>query len=152
MSLKAEFDKEIYKTAMISLLFDYYKKYKEYGLNIPDSVHSYTKTYYANESIKGWIEENLEECEKGHIELKIISTLYAEVTDKKLTVKQLREELVGLGYIVKNGDFGLVMKNWIQKTRQDTPTTPPSTDSTVTPTEDRNENIDNEMEVELIEE
>ena len=41
-SLKTEFDKEIYQTAMVSLLFEYYKKYMEGGLLIPESVKSYT--------------------------------------------------------------------------------------------------------------
>jgi putative DNA primase/helicase len=118
MSLKAEFDKEIYKTAMISLLFDYYKKYKEYGLNIPDSVHSYTKTYFANESIKGWIEENLEPTTKGGMELKSILALYEEATDKKMTVKQLKNELEGFNFVVKKGDLGYVLKNWKEITRE----------------------------------
>jgi hypothetical protein len=134
MSLKAEFDKEIYKTAMISLLFDYYKKYKEEGLNIPESVNSYTKTYFANESIKGWIEENLKQSNKDRILLKQISTLYAEATDKKLSVKQLREELVGLGYVVTRNDGEYALKNWILKTRQDTLT------------EDENENVNDDIE------
>jgi phage/plasmid-associated DNA primase len=118
VSLKDEFDKEIYKTAMISLLFDYYRKYKKTGLIIPESVHSYTKTYFANESIKGWIEENLKQSNKERILLKQISTLYAEATDKKLTVKQLREELIALGFVITRNDGEYALKNWVLKTEQ----------------------------------
>ena len=103
---------------MISILFEYYKIYKNEGLTIPDSVKSYTKTYFANESIKGWIDENFEQCIKGHTELKQIAMLYAEATDKKLSVRQLREELMGLGYTVtkNNGEYSL--KSWILKREQ----------------------------------
>jgi hypothetical protein len=55
--LDAEFEKEIYKTAVISILFDYYKKYKAEGLNIPDNIKSHTKTYLASESIKKFIND-----------------------------------------------------------------------------------------------
>jgi len=118
MTLKAEFDKEIYKTATISLLFKYYKKYKKEGLVIPESITSYTKTYFANESIKGWIEDNLTQSNKERILLKQVSTLYAEATDKKLTVKQLREELIALGYVITRNDGEYALKNWVLKIEQ----------------------------------
>ena len=83
-SLKTEFDKEIYKTAMVSLLFEYYKKYKEGGLLIPESVKSYTKTYFASGSIKQWIDENLEQTSRGGIDLKDLLKFYEEATEKRL--------------------------------------------------------------------
>ena len=115
VSLKNEFDKEIYKSAMISILFDYYKKYKKNGLIIPQSVKAYTKSYFANNSIKQWIDDNLEPTDKGSIELKEILRLYEETSDKKMTVKQLKTELEEFGFIVKKGDLGFVLKNWKEK-------------------------------------
>ena len=137
VTLKKEFEKDIYKTAMISLLFDYYKKYKADGLVIPEIVKSYTKTYFASNSIKQWIDENLEQCEKGHIELKQISTLYEEETDKKLTIKQLREELLGLGYVVTKIRGEYTLKTFILKREQ---------------IELKTDNTDKEDNIELIEE
>ena len=85
---------------MISLLFEYYKLYKTIGLVTPQSLLSYTNSYFSNKSIKGWIEENMEQKEKCYIQVKEISTLYAEAIDKTLSVKQLKEELEGSGYTV----------------------------------------------------
>ena len=115
MSLKNEFEKEIYKTAMISILFDNYKKYKNEGLIIPESVNSYTKSYFASESIKGWIDENLEPCEGKSIDLKYMATLYEEATDKKISVKNLKKELQDLELEVKKGDLGYALKNYREK-------------------------------------
>ena len=71
-----------------------------------------------NHSIKSWIDDNQEQKEKCYIQLKKISTLCAEATDKKLSVRQLREELEGGGYIVSklNGEYSL--KNWRLKRDQ----------------------------------
>lgn len=121
VKLKDEFEKEIYKTAMISLLFDYYKLYKKEGLVIPESVKLYTNTYFANECIQKWIDENLEKCIKKHIQLKEISTLYLEATDKKLTIKQLREELIGLGYSVTKNQGEYTLNGWKKNEEQNKP-------------------------------
>ena len=67
---------------MISILFEYYKRYKTKGRVIPQSVLSYTDSYFSTDSIKSWIEDNLEQKEKFYIQLKEISTLYADATDK----------------------------------------------------------------------
>jgi phage/plasmid-associated DNA primase len=134
VTLKKEFEKDIYKTAMISLLFDYYKEYKADGLVIPESVKSYTKTYFASNSIKQWIDENLEQCEKGHIELKQISTLYEEETDKKMSVKQLKNELEEFKYVVKTIKGICVLKKWRLKTTR----------------ENENESLEDEFEIEEI--
>ena len=104
---------------MISLLFDYYKKYKKEGLIIPESIKSYTKTYFACSSVKQWIDENLEPTVKGGIELKDILTLYEEASDKKMTVKQLKTELEDLKFVVKRGVSGFILKNWKERARDD---------------------------------
>ena len=41
--------------------------------------------------------------------------MFEEDTDKKMSVKQLKAELVELGYVVKKGDYGFVLKNWKEK-------------------------------------
>ena len=115
VSLKNEFDKEIYKTAMVSLLFEYYRQYKADGLIIPKSVKSYTKIYFEEDSIKGWMDENLEPSD-GSIELREITTLFEQATDKKLTFKQLKKELEDLGFTVSRGAYGFALKNWKRKT------------------------------------
>ena len=114
VTLKNEFDKEIYKTAMVSLLFEYYKQYKADGLVIPRSVKSYTNKYFEEESIKGWIDENLEPS-NGSIELKEIAILYEQATDKKKTEKQIKKELEDNNFEVKRGVYGFVLKNWKKK-------------------------------------
>jgi phage/plasmid-associated DNA primase len=120
VSLKDEFDKEIYKTAMISILFKYYKIYKTKGLVIPESVKSYTKSYFASESIKGWIDENFEQKESSHIDLRTISTMFEEATDKKLSVRNLKKELEDLGYVVKTIHGVVVLKFFnLKKTEAD---------------------------------
>ena len=88
-TLKNEFEKDIYKTAMISLLFEYYKEYKK-GLVIPESVAAYTKSYFASESIKGWFEKNFDQNEEGSIEISFMCELYKQATDKTLTNKKTR--------------------------------------------------------------
>jgi P4 family phage/plasmid primase-like protien len=115
VTLKNEFDKEIYKSAMISILFDYYKKYKDLGLIIPQSVKAYTKSYFASSSIKSWIDDNLDPTEHGSIDLKEILRMYEEASDKKMTVKQLKSELEEFGYEVKRGVSGFVLKHWKEK-------------------------------------
>jgi len=115
VSLKNEFDKEIYKTAMVSLLFEYYRQYKADGLVIPRSVKSYTNKYFEDESIKAWINDNLEPTIRGNLELKQISHLYAEATDKKMTIKQIRAELIDAGFIVTKNDGYYTLKNWKMK-------------------------------------
>jgi Holliday junction resolvase-like predicted endonuclease len=50
------------------------------------------------------------------MELKLILALYEEATDKKMTVKQLKNELEESNFVVKKGDLGYVLKNWKEKT------------------------------------
>ena len=63
--------------------------------------------------------------------------MYAEATDKKLSVKQLREELIGLGYVVTKNNGEYTLKNWILKQEHN---------------EVQCDNSDNENNIELIEE
>ena len=57
----------------------------------------------------------MEEKERGRICLKDISQLYAEATDKNISVRQIRGELEGLGYTVKLNDGEHALKNWALK-------------------------------------
>jgi P4 family phage/plasmid primase-like protien len=51
---------ESYQGVFMSILLDYYKKYKEYSLKPPDSVVKVTKKYEANNNIiKQFIDENI---------------------------------------------------------------------------------------------
>ena len=115
MTLKTEFEKEIYKTAMINILFEYYKNYKNKGLVIPESINSFTKSYFAADSISSWIEQNLEPAERCGVDLKTISKDFEEATDKKMSVKQLKAELEELGYVVKKNVGIYMLKNWREK-------------------------------------
>ena len=87
---------------------------------IKDSINSFTKTYFAADSISSWIEQNLESVEKCSIELKNILIMFEEATDKKMSVKQLKVELEELGFTVKKNDGIFMLKNWrIKKEKEE---------------------------------
>ena len=81
-------------------------------------MKSYTKTYFASNSIKQWIDENLEPVASGSLDLKNILTQFEEATDKKMTVKELKKELEELNFVVRKGDYGFVLKYWKEKERE----------------------------------
>ena len=114
-SLKNEFEKDIYKSAMISLLFEYYKEYKK-GLVIPPSVMTYTNSYFASESIKGWFENHFNPKLGKDIEIRYLCEMYEQATDKKLTIKKMREELESLELEVRKNQGFYFLKNWEEKT------------------------------------
>jgi phage/plasmid-associated DNA primase len=121
-SLKTEFEKDIYKTAMVALLFEYYKEYKKYdknGLTIPDSVMKYTKSYFQSECVKGWIEKNFEKSENSSIDVSKLCGLYEQARDKKLSVKKMTDELEAGGYIVKKIKGIYKLKNWKEEKEED---------------------------------
>ncbi len=94
-NLKTKFNTERYRSAFISVLFDYYKKYKLEGLNNkPNSILEETKKYFCENEIKNFFYETyrkatdieLEQMKKENKTTKTkisdIRDFYAEICEK----------------------------------------------------------------------
>jgi phage/plasmid-associated DNA primase len=115
VTLKAKFASDLYRIAMINILFKNYKEYKK-SFIIPESVKTYTQSYFAGQSIKSWIDENCDEKAKGNIELETLKQMYNNDTGKNMSVKQIKDELTELEYILKRGNnSGFNLKGFVFK-------------------------------------
>ena len=108
ISLKEKLKKEEFRIAFTEILFDYYKSYKKEYI-IPPSVKKFTQSYFAEQCIKSFIQENYEETHAEDISLEEIKQNYMRLEDKKISVKKIMEELEESGYEVrkKNGTYVL---------------------------------------------
>ena len=114
ITFKAKFSSDLYRIAMLNILFKNYKEYKK-SFIIPESVKIYTQSYFAGQSIKSWIDDNCDEKPKGSIGLETIKQMYNSDTGKNMSVKQIKDELIELEFILKKGDNGFKLKNYILK-------------------------------------
>jgi phage/plasmid-associated DNA primase len=115
IGLKSKFSTNLYRVAMINVLFKNYTEYKK-SFIIPDSVKKYTNTYFAGQSLKSWIDENCDESDDGRIDLESIKQLFKGDTGKFLSVKQIKDELIELELVVKRGtNNGFVLKHYKMK-------------------------------------
>ena len=99
-SLKSEFESDLYRRATIDLLFEYYNK----NVVRPDSVKVETDAYFNNDTLISWIISNCEKKEDEIIELNTIKEKYLLDTDKRQTVKQIKDELIKHNYDIKMKD------------------------------------------------
>jgi hypothetical protein len=68
-------------------LFEYYKSYKiEYV--IPQSVKNFTELYFAEQSIKSFIQQNYEPFSGAKVTLENTKQEYMTLEDKKTSVKK----------------------------------------------------------------
>ena len=104
-SLKSKFESNLYRRATIDLLFEYYNK----NVIRPDSVKKDTDAYFNNETLISWISSNCDKDDDESVELNDIKEKYTLDTDKKITVKQIKDELDKNKYIVwkSNGYYKL---------------------------------------------
>ena len=115
ISLKSKFSTPLYRTAMINILFKNYKEYKK-SFVIPDSVKKYTNSYFAGQSIKSWIDENCDKNSDFNIDLETIKLLFKGDTGKFMNIKQIKDELIELGLIIKrNSNNGFNLKGFKMK-------------------------------------
>jgi phage/plasmid-associated DNA primase len=100
IGLKVKLQKEEFRIAFTDILFEYYKSYKiEYV--IPQSVKNFTQSYFAEQSIKSFIQQNYEPCSDDNVALETIKQEYVTLTDKKISVKKVKDELDESGYDVR---------------------------------------------------
>jgi phage/plasmid-associated DNA primase len=110
IGLKEKLHTEVFRIAFTNLLFEYYRLYKvEYV--IPQSVKDFTQSYFAEQSIKSFIQKYYEPsfALKTSIALETIKQEYMTLTDKKVSVKKIKDELDEAGYDVRkiNGIYSL---------------------------------------------
>jgi phage/plasmid-associated DNA primase len=110
IGLKEKLHTEVFRIAFTNLLFEYYRLYKvEYV--IPQSVKDFTQSYFAEQSIKSFIQKYYEPsfALKASIALETIKQEYMTLTDKKVSVKKIKDELDEAGYDVRkiNGIYSL---------------------------------------------
>ena len=109
-SLKEKFKQDKYRIAFTEILFETYKEYLE-EFSIPTSVRKFTDSYFAGQSVKSWIQQNCEKTERksDRVYLKTIQSQFQTDTDKKFSVKDLREALEEEGYTFtkSQGDYKL---------------------------------------------
>ena len=98
--LKEKFSTEIYKNAMILELFEWYKEYKiEFKPTL--DIMNHTKSYFNSSGIKSFIMGTYTYMEKTKILISDIQKCYEDHSDKKLTIKQICEELIENDFEIK---------------------------------------------------
>ena len=96
-TLKSKFNSDIYRRAMIDILFEYYQK----DVKRPDSVKRRTDAYFNEDTLESWIRENCIESPGNDIRLDDIKECYKRDTEKNMTIKSIKTELLKLNYNVK---------------------------------------------------
>ena len=99
-TIKQKFETEIYRRAMIDILFEHYKLYISEGLIIPESVKNYTNNYFGTQSILGWFNNNYKENEKSKINIDVIQEDYKNEFNITMSKKDLRDKLTGEGLCI----------------------------------------------------
>jgi phage/plasmid-associated DNA primase len=97
ITLKEKFASDIYRRAMIDLLFEYYGK----DVKRPLSVKKRTDAYFADDTLESWINENCIVEGDGEIELSIIQSRSRTDTDKIMTIRAIKEYLTNKKFVVK---------------------------------------------------
>lgn len=110
-SLKERFTTDVYRRALIDILFDYYKKYMEHGLIIPQSVKDYTNSYFTTQSIKSILDDFCEEKPNATVALKTLRDIYKSEKDIQISVSKIRDQLKEIGCTVtQRGLVGWALK------------------------------------------
>jgi len=108
-TLKDKFATDEYRIALTDMLFEYYESYKNEFV-IPESVKKYTLSYFAGETVKSFLDEHCERKSDSKFDLSRLRDLYNETTGKRLSVKQLKDELEELKYEIKRGLSSFIVK------------------------------------------
>jgi phage/plasmid-associated DNA primase len=101
MTLKDKFSTDIYRRALIDILFEEYRNYQQ-DFTIPESVKRYTDTYFNSESVKGVMEKFYRPTIKNdsRVNLEDIKHWIKLENGKDMSIKSLRKELEELKYDV----------------------------------------------------
>ena len=98
--------KDSLKRGIMLLLLEYYKKYKEEGLEKPPSIIVDTQNYTSKLSPdRDWFDSNLKICEKDgkNIVISAILEKYREETKSNWKLKHFKSKLQEYGFILKKG-------------------------------------------------
>ena len=99
-TIKQKFETEIYRKAMIEILFEYYKLYLLEGLNIPQSVKNYTNSYFGTQSILGWFDSTYNKNDSLKISIDDIQDDYKNEFNITISKSDLRNKLTSEGLFV----------------------------------------------------
>jgi len=99
-SLKDLFNSNDYKVVFMNELFMWYKEYKKEFV-IPDNVKEHTAKYFNNCSIVSFINDTYTFDESEKVLISDIQKLYEDHSDKKMTNKQICNELINNKFDVK---------------------------------------------------
>ena len=92
-SLKEKLRTDVYRIALLSILFEYYTKYQKEGLAVTPNIVSFTKKYIDSHLLRPFIEETYEYQENSHLDLRDFQINYQEFYNKHLSIKQIKEAL-----------------------------------------------------------
>ena len=123
-NLKVMFKQPEYKIAMIELLFE---NYEDKYIEIPHSVKKYTNSYFEEESIVSWVQENYrlateEEIDDHKLEnprtlpsimINTIKYEYERETGKKLSIKTIATQLIDEGFDIKGGNSSKALNGYV---------------------------------------
>lgn len=107
-SLKTKFDSELYRRAMIDIMFAYYKKYLTEGLIIPESIKAHTDAYFNTQNILAWFNDAFIKTDESNnvIGLNVIQQHYTDEFGVKMSQADLKKKLEKCGVkFVKNSTW-----------------------------------------------
>ena len=123
-NLKVMFKQPEYKIAMIELLF---QNYEDKCIEVPESVRKYTNSYFEEESVVSWVQENYrlateEEIDDHKLEnprtlpsimINTIKYEYERETGKKLSIKTIATQLIDEGFDIKGGNSSKALNGYV---------------------------------------
>lgn len=93
ITIKRKFETDIYRRAMLDVMFDCYKEYLVEGLVVPHSVKAFTNCYFTTQSILGWFLNTYTPTEGGKVSIDTIHTEYKNEFDSNISKATLRGKL-----------------------------------------------------------
>jgi len=106
-TIKQKFETDIYRRAMIDILFENYKLYISEGLIIPESVKNYTNSYFGTQSILGWFNNSYIVNDISKLSIDDIQNDYKNEFNINISKSDLRKKLTdeGLNVVKVKGFF-----------------------------------------------
>ena len=96
--IKAKFETDEYRKVMVDMMFEYYAKYLTEGLSMPESVKSYTNSYFGTQNIMNWFNANYEPSDNDDkLDLSTVKFDYNNEFGGNISVANLRKKLTEAG-------------------------------------------------------